>query len=192
VSKKAAKRTKTATALPLESAHWWTLDKMRGYCHERLGDRRNADLALLARVNTGKLPEKLPGKIIWFDEQTSPAEQHAMLLSVEDYELKAVDFYKVWYVQPRRPDVPVLPRPALFFWGPKAKELWPMEEEAEPSRRSREQELIREIAAEIWPNGYEHVRTETIIKRVGDKIDRMGFPVPKRDVFLRALDRRKG
>src|SRR5262249_27099102 len=35
-------------------------------------------------------------------------------------------------VQPRRPDVPPLPRPhALFFWGPKAKELCPAEE-AEP------------------------------------------------------------
>ena len=188
MSKTAAKRTKAAKELPLDSVHWWPRDKTVAYCCEHKGDRRGAALALCAAFNQGKLPAKAE----WFDEQTSPAEQHAMVLSREDYELEAVDFCKVYLLQPRRSDVPVLPRPALFFWGPKAKELWPMEEEAEPSRRSREQELIREIAAEIWPNGYEHVRTETIIERVGDKIDRMGFPVPKRDVFLRALDRRKG
>jgi hypothetical protein len=188
VSKKAAKRPTTTEELPLDSVHWWPRDKTVAYCCEHKGDRRNAALALCAAFDR----RKLPAKAEWFDEQTSSAAQHSMVLSEEDYELKPIDFYKVLHLQPRRPDVLVLPRPTLFFWGPKAKELWPMEEEVEPSRRSREQELIREIAAEIWPNGYEHVRTETIIKRVGDKIDRMGFPVPKRDVFLRALDRRKG
>src|SRR5262249_20273893 len=40
---------------------------------------------------------------------------------------------KVWLVQPRRPDVPAISqRHAVFFWGPRAKELWPMEEEAKP------------------------------------------------------------
>jgi hypothetical protein len=128
VSRKATKRTKVATALPLVSPHWWPCEKTVAYCCEHKGDRRGAALALLAAFNQGE-----PGpwvKAEWFDQQTSPPVPHTKLLSAEDYELKAVDFYKVWLVQPRRPDVPVLDRPALFFWGPKVKELWPMEETA--------------------------------------------------------------
>jgi hypothetical protein len=52
--------------------------------------------------------------------------------------------------------------------------------------------LIRQIAAELWPNGYEHVETKALIKRVGDELMRQGKPVPKRDVFLRAFGRRRG
>jgi hypothetical protein len=55
-----------------------------------------------------------------------------------------------------------------------------------------EYKLIREIAAEKFPGGYEHVRTVTIIKAVSDELTKRVLPVPKRDVFLRALGRRKG
>jgi len=127
VSKKTAKRTKAAKELPLVSPHWWSREKTVAYCCEHKGDRRGAALALLAAFNQ----EGLPVKAEWFDEQTSPPVPHAKVLSAEDYELKAADFYKVWLVQPRRPDASILPRPALFFWGPKVKELCPMEE-AEP------------------------------------------------------------
>ena len=129
MSRKATKRTKAATALPLVSPHWWPREKTVAYCCEHKGDRRGAALALLAAFNQGE--EELPVKAEWFDQQTSPPVPHKKVLSAEDYELKAVDFYKVWLVQPRRPDVPVLDRPALFFWGPKVKELWPAQE-AEP------------------------------------------------------------
>jgi hypothetical protein len=129
VSKKAGKRTKATKELPLVSRDWWSLDKTRGYCHKHMGDWRIADDALLVAVNQGKLPVKIE----WFDQRTSPPAQHRILLSVEDYELGAYDFHKVWLVQPRRPDVPAISqRHALFFWGPKAKELWPMEA-AEPA-----------------------------------------------------------
>jgi len=59
-------------------------------------------------------------------------------------------------------------------------------------RRSRGQDEIKQIADELWPDGYEHVETKNLIKEVGDQLERRGIPVPKRDVFLRALDRRKG
>jgi hypothetical protein len=60
------------------------------------------------------------------------------------------------------------------------------------SRESREQELVKEVVGEIWPEGHEYVRTDAIMQRVGDELERRGLLVPKRDVFLRALDRRKG
>jgi hypothetical protein len=56
---------------------------------------------------------------------------------------------------------------------------------------SREQRLILETAAEVYPAGWTHVATRHIIKAVGDKIDAKGLPVPKRDVWLRALGRRQ-
>jgi hypothetical protein len=57
---------------------------------------------------------------------------------------------------------------------------------------SRGQDLIKQIAGEIWPGGYKHVEPKDIIKGVGDELKRRRLSVPKRDVFLRALGRRKG
>ena len=149
MSKKATKRTKAAPALPLVSPHWWPCEKTVAYCCEHKGDRRGAALALLAAFNQGE--EELPVKAEWFDQQTSPPVPHKKVLSAEDYELKAVDFYKVWLVQPRRPDVPVLDRPALFFWGPKVKELWPAEEvELETEAQHRQKPGTKAIGN--WPD----------------------------------------
>ena len=67
-----------------------------------------------------------------------------------------------------------------------------IEDAATARKGSREQDLIREIAAERWPGGYERVETREIIKVVGDELKTRSLPVPKRDVFLRALGRRKG
>ena len=120
------------------------------YCCEHKGDRRGAALALLAAFNQGE--EELPVKAEWFDQQTSPPVPHKKVLSAEDYELKAVDFYKVWLVQPRRPDVPVLDRPALFFWGPKVKQLWPMEEEVEPETEAQHRQKPGTKAIGNWPD----------------------------------------
>ena len=150
MSRKATKRTKAATALPLVSPHWWPREKTVAYCCEHKGDRRGAALALLAAFNQGE--EELPVKAEWFDQQTSPPVPHKKVLSAEDYELKAVDFYKVWLVQPRRPDVPVLDRPALFFWGPKVKELWPIEEEVEPETEAQHRQKPGTKAIGNWPD----------------------------------------
>jgi len=57
-------------------------------------------------------------------------------------------------------------------------------------KRTRQQELVLEVAAEIWLGGWEHIETREIIKKVSDKLEARSLAVPKRDVFLRALDRR--
>jgi hypothetical protein len=59
-------------------------------------------------------------------------------------------------------------------------------------RGSLTQDLVKAVAAELWPDGYEHVETKDLIKNVSDELKRRGKPVPKRDVFLRAFERRKG
>ena len=126
MSKKAAKRTKAATALPLVSPHWWSREQTVAYCRAHKGEI--ADGALTAAVNAGDLPVKLE----WIDHQTSSPVQHKLLLSAKDYAFGPYISSNFLVIQPRRPDVPPLPRPhALFFWGPKAKELWPAQE-AEP------------------------------------------------------------
>jgi hypothetical protein len=88
---------------------------------------------------------------------------------------------------------------ASYTWRMDAKEveaLRPMTSDkparkgARERRQSRAQGLIRRVAGEIWPGGYEQVETREIIKRASDELERRGLPVPKRDVFLRALDRR--
>jgi hypothetical protein len=57
---------------------------------------------------------------------------------------------------------------------------------------SPEQQLIKQLADEEWPDGYDHLKTRYIIDRLAPKFTNSGKPVPKRDVWLRALDRRKG
>jgi len=59
-------------------------------------------------------------------------------------------------------------------------------------RRSRQQRMIQQIAAEEYPDGYDQIETGVIIQRVANRLVRQKLAVPKRDVFLRALDRRKG
>jgi hypothetical protein len=72
--------------------------------------------------------------------------------------------------------------PAAVPSAPKA----PRADEAKPTRREepRIYGLIRQAADKKWPDGWEHVGTGEIMKKVG--ID------AKRDVYLRALGRRKG
>jgi hypothetical protein len=64
------------------------------------------------------------------------------------------------------------------------------------ARRARKEPriygLIREIAAEKYPSGYKHIENSALIKTISDELEKRGLPIPKRDVFLRALDRRKG
>ena len=139
MSKKTAKRTKAATALPLVSPHWWPHEKIVAYCRVHGGEI--ADEALTAAVNAGKLPVKLE----WVDHETSPPTQRSILLSGEDYAFGPYIRSNFLVIQPRRPDVPPLPRPhALFFWGPQAKKLWPMEEEVESVRT--EQQAVDPLA----------------------------------------------
>jgi len=86
----------------------------------------------------------------------------------------------------------------FYVWRPALAKVWPTvfgsapPSEKAPRKGSREQDLVREITGEIWPRGHKHVEMREIIKRVGDEFERRGLSAPKRDVFLRALDRRKG
>jgi hypothetical protein len=69
----------------------------------------------------------------------------------------------------------------------------PVETIMTPARRkgSRDQEMIRRMCAEEWSGGCEDVETRVIIKQIGRRLQDLGKTVPKRDVFLRALGRRK-
>ena len=120
------------------------------YCRAHAGEI--ADVALTAAVNAGKLPVKLE----WVDHEISPPVQRSILLSAEDYEFGPYIRSNFLVVQPRRPDVPLLPRPhALSFWGPKAKELWPREEvESEPKAEPEVQQRQRPGTKAIgnWPD----------------------------------------
>jgi hypothetical protein len=142
VSKKAAKRTKAAPAPPLDSPHWWPRAKTVTYWRKHKGEI--ADGALTAAVNAGKLGLI---KVEWVDHQTNPPA----LLSAEDYEFGPYISSNFLVVRPRRPDVPPLPRPyTLFFWGPKVKELCPMEE-AEASTVAASSSASNELPTDAPP-----------------------------------------
>jgi hypothetical protein len=84
-----------------------------------------------------------------------------------------------------RPKGPVGWESLVYAWEVEGVEgLWP--------KRSRGQEHILAVAAELWPNGQGHIENRQIIKDVSDALKRRRQPVPGRDVFLRALRRRKG
>jgi hypothetical protein len=59
-------------------------------------------------------------------------------------------------------------------------------------KKSRKQLLIQQITAEEFPGGHDQIESGEIIKRVGNRLQRLRIPVPGRDTFLRALGRRKG
>jgi hypothetical protein len=56
---------------------------------------------------------------------------------------------------------------------------------------SRVQASIREIARDLWPDGYQHLTTGFIRKEVGAVMKQRVLPVPSYDTFQRALGRRK-
>jgi hypothetical protein len=56
--------------------------------------------------------------------------------------------------------------------------------------KSKQQKLILKLAAEEFPGGWEDVSTKDIIDRVGRRLKDQKLPVPGRDTFERALDRR--
>jgi hypothetical protein len=62
---------------------------------------------------------------------------------------------------------------------------------ATKGRGSRQQRMIQQIVAEEFPNGWDQIETGVIIQKVGNRLQRQRLAVPKRDTFLRALDRRK-
>jgi hypothetical protein len=67
----------------------------------------------------------------------------------------------------------------------------PMPEPALEDRRPRMHRLICKIAGNEFPGGWEHLGTALIMQKVGDELEKRGIPVPTRDMFLRALGRRK-
>jgi len=126
VSKKAAKRTKAATTLPLVSPHWWPREKTVAYSRAHGGE--NADVALTAAVNRGELPVKIE----WVDQQTNPPSLVWKLLLPQDYEARpGMPWETELWFSSRRLDVSWPEDVVVFFWGPTMKRLWPTEE-AEP------------------------------------------------------------
>jgi hypothetical protein len=69
--------------------------------------------------------------------------------------------------------------------------LPPLPLRAKDKPGSRTQEAIRQIAAEKWPGGYEHVETSDIIELVSPELEERDLRVPHRSTFERALGRRK-
>jgi len=67
----------------------------------------------------------------------------------------------------------------------------PRGEDKPRGKGSRTHEAIRQIAAEEWSDGYEHVETLDIIDRVSPELQKRGIRVPHRSTFERALGRRK-
>jgi hypothetical protein len=57
-------------------------------------------------------------------------------------------------------------------------------------RGSRTQAAIREIAAEKWPGGCDHIELPDIKKVVGPILEKRGMRDPGRDTYSRALGRR--
>jgi outer membrane biosynthesis protein TonB len=60
-------------------------------------------------------------------------------------------------------------------------------------RRSRAQEAIRQWVKDKYPDGYDSIALRVIIKRASDdkEFKKRVVPFPRRDVWARALDRRK-
>src|SRR5262245_28223767 len=79
-----------------------------------------------------------------------------------------------------------------YVWKPDLEKIWPSTPPPDAGEPPRIYVLLRQIAADLWPGGYEHIATRDLIKGMGDELKRRGLPVPNRDVFLRAFGRRKG
>jgi hypothetical protein len=134
-----SKKVKAAEELPLDSPHWRSREKTVAYCRAHGGEIAVADVALTATVNQGGLPVRIE----WFDHQTNPPTRHRKLLLAKDYEFGPYISSNLLVVQPRRPDVPVLPRPhALSFWGPKLTQIWPAEAAEPVSTEQRAADLL--------------------------------------------------
>jgi hypothetical protein len=54
------------------------------------------------------------------------------------------------------------------------------------------QQAIRQFTDEKWPDGWDHISTSHIMKVIGKVLEARDIPVPGRDTFVRALDRREG
>jgi hypothetical protein len=108
-----------------------------------------------------------------------PAWPHFLLHRLDESKLIERVSKTVWY------DVRIAPAPAPTNAAPKP-EPPTLNLPASPKQR-----LILETAAEVYPAGWTNLATSDIIKTVGDKIQAKGLPVPKRDVWLRALGRRR-
>jgi hypothetical protein len=70
--------------------------------------------------------------------------------------------------------------------------FWPKEPSApvqQSRKRSRTQQLIRDLADEEFSDGWTDITTTTIVERVGQRWKTK--LVPSRDTVERALDRRK-
>jgi len=189
---KAQRRAK----LPLDDPRWWNWGRAIAHVRQLRLNHAIADQELATAINGRHVPCKME----WLDPRADPPKRGVILL--ED------SFFAAYRIEPGwgkllavalRPDVRLPRDHVLYAWGPEIERIWPPA--APPSeqragegacRRSRTQEMIRGIAADEWPDGYERVETDEIRKRVGEVLKGNGLPVPSRATFQRALGRRKG
>ena len=101
---------------------------MAGPCNDvraQVGSRGIADPGFLLAVNQ----HRLPVKVEQLDRRANPPTLTASLLLSEENYLDA-HINNVWILRRRSDRRPLAPPYALFFWGPKIKELWPSDADA--------------------------------------------------------------
>jgi hypothetical protein len=197
-AKKPRAKAKRARTLPLDDARWWTWKHAIEHVHQVRVHLAIALHELATAINRRDVHCKM-------DALNPGPPPRRVVVPLED------KFFEAFHVEPSRgglvpvsyrPDVQLFREHALFAWGPDVERLWPTASRANPSepraddkprrKRPRAYQLIRDIADELWPDGYEHIDNPEIIKRVGDEYNKRNLRPPNRDRVLRALGRRKG
>lgn len=120
----------TTTTLPLRSTDWWTLGETQTYCQSR-------PLFRLEDLAAAVEQEQVPCKLEYLIESTRPAKQVVLLLTSEFFQHVAaiVPFWHSLALKGRTKNGMHMqvPRPhALYFWGPRVRELWPSQADAAP------------------------------------------------------------
>ena len=62
---------------------------------------------------------------------------------------------------------------------------------ADADEETRQQAAIRQVAAELWPNGYEHVSTKTLVSETQKELRKKGLHVSSDITIRRTLGRKK-
>jgi hypothetical protein len=190
-----ARKRRGADELPLDDPRWLPLDVPHGLLIQRTGNDElaNRDLtALLAKPVKGlrSMVRLWPGKerkLLSFKYWTEHYVSRSSFGRLRVFPGRASP---VGPMGPIHEDV-------HYVWKPDLEKIWPSTPPPGAAEMSlpRIYVLLREIAADLWPHGYEHVATRDLIKYVGDELQRRHLSrhlaVPKRDVFLRAFGRRK-
>jgi hypothetical protein len=123
-----------------------------------------------------------------FSVRRLDVERHERLYPELAAPLRAVVEQDILARKPCPPTTAALPSTAA---APAVSEV-ATQDAPRPTAGSREQQLVQEIAATIFPGGYSSIRSSQLYKDVTDEQSRRHLPISKRDVVMRALGRRKG